>query len=1037
MVIPCISFSAFFLYSLLSAVVSADIAPGSTLLASNPNSNWNSPNGTFSLGFISASTNPSLLSAAISYSGIPVWKAGGNDAVVDSNAAFEFLNNGNLRLVNGSGGVVWESGTTNLGITTAVLDDSGNFVLGNNSVTIWSSFDNPTDTILPTQNFTMAKTLRSGSYSFRLLSSGSLTLQWNDSITYWNQALNSTMSLTSPSLTLQSIGILSLFDQTLSGPVVMAYSSDYGEGTDVLRFLRLDSDGNLRIYSSAKGSGISTLRWAAVADQCQVFGWCGNMGMCSYNDTTPICGCPSENFELVDPNDSRKGCKRKMEIKDCPGNATMMQLDHARFLTYPPELSSQAFFVAISGCRLNCLVARSCVASTALADGTGLCYFKVSDFVGGYQSPALPSTSFVKICAFFLYSLLSTVVSQGIAPGSTLRASNPNTTNWNSPNAAFSLGFISASTNPSLLSAAISYSGIPVWKAGGNDAVVDSTGAFEFLNNGNLRLVNGSGGVVWESGTANRGITTAALDDLGNFVLGNNSINNIWSSFDNPTDTILPTQNFTLDKTLRSGSYSFSLDRSGNLTLKWNDNITYWNQALNSTSGMNLTSPSLSLQSIGILALSDPTLSVPVVMAYSSDYGEGTDVLRFVRLDSDGNLRIYSSAKGSGISTLRWAAVVDQCQVFGWCGSMGICSYNDTTPICGCPSQNFEFVDPNDSSKGCKRKMEIQDCPGNATMLQLDHARFLTYPPELSSQVFFVGISACRLNCLVGSSCVASTSLADGTGLCYLKVLDFVSGYQSPALPSTSFVKVCGPIVPNPSPSSQTVTKNKAWKIRVWVVAVVVIGTLVGLVLFEGGLWWWCCRNSPKFGALSAQYALLEYASGAPVQFSYKELQRSTKGFKEKLGAGGFGAVYRVSADTGRKKFSLWAYEEFEKGNVNSIVDKRLAGHDLDMEQVMRAIQVSFWCIQEQPSQRPTMGKVVQMLEGITAIEKPPAPKATAEGSVSGTSVNVSTSVSALSTFAASAAALSSSSSSHALGTSSSVIGRNVERQSSSLLQPN
>ncbi|KAI7750161.1 hypothetical protein M8C21_003120 [Ambrosia artemisiifolia] len=52
-------------------------------------------------------------------------------------------------------------------------------------------------------------------------------------------------------------------------------------------------------------------------------------------------------------------------------------------------------------------------------------------------------------------------------------------------------------------------------------------------------------------------------------------------------------------------------------------------------------------------------------------------------------------------------------------------------------------------------------------------------------------------------------------------------------------------------------------------------------------------RNSPKLGVLSAQYALLEYASGAPVQFSYKDLQRATKGFKEKLGAGGFGVVYK------------------------------------------------------------------------------------------------------------------------------------------------
>ncbi|XP_010263190.1 PREDICTED: G-type lectin S-receptor-like serine/threonine-protein kinase At1g34300 [Nelumbo nucifera] len=829
---------------------------------------------------------------------------------------------------------------------------------------------------------------------------------------------------------------------------------------------------------------------------------------------------------------------------------------------------------------------------------------------------------YFSLLLLLLSGLFCCLISASISPGWTLRVGGPNT-NLTSANNTFSLSFISVnSNNPSSVAAAISYSGIPVWIAGGDDGVVDSNAAFEFRTDGNLRLVNGSGYVVWESKTGNRGVTMATLEDTGNFVLRNDSVM-VWSTFDNPTDTILPTQNFTMDKRLRSGSYSVVLLKSGNLTLRWNDTIVYWNQGLNSSIDANLTAPSLSLQSIGLLSLYDLKLAQPVVVAYSSDYGEGTDVLRFLKLDSDGNLRIYSSVKGSGASTERWAAVLDQCQVFGWCGNMGICSYNDTKPICGCSSQNFEFVDPNDSRKGCKRKVEIEDCPGNSTMLQLEHTQFLTYLPELSSQVFFVGISGCRLNCLVGASCVASTSLADGTGQCYLKVSDFVCGYQSPSLPSTSFVKVCSPELPNSPPSSPSSTDTKTRGLRAWVVVVVVLVTLVGLVLLESGLWWWCCRNSPNFGGFSAQYALLEYASGAPVQFSYKELQRSTKGFKEKLGAGGFGAVYRgilanrtvvavkqlegieqgekqfrmevatissthhlnlvrligfcsegrhrllvyefmkngsldnflftteeqpvrlldwearfnialgtargitylheecrdcivhcdikpenilldenysakvsdfglaklinpkdhrrtltsvrgtrgylapewlanlpitsksdvysygmvllelvsgrrnfeVSASTSHKKFSLWAYEEFERGNIENIVDRRLTEHDVDMEQAMRAVQVSFWCIQEQPSQRPMMGKVVQMLEGITSIEKPPAPKATTEGSVSGTSINASSSVSNFSTFAASGPGPSSTSSFQALGVPSSVSGRNIERTSSSLLQ--
>ncbi|GFZ11564.1 lectin protein kinase family protein [Actinidia rufa] len=604
-----------------------------------------------------------------------------------------------------------------------------------------------------------------------------------------------------------------------------------------------------------------------------------------------------------------------------------------------------------------------------------------------------------------------------IPPGSTLSASNPNYT-WNSPNNAFSLCFIS---DGSAFFAAVTYFGVSVWIAGGEGGAADSSASLQFLSDGNLRLVNGSSAsaVVWESATAGRGVSAAALDNSGNFFLRNGNVS-IWSTFDNPTDTILPSQNFTINSELRSGSYSFSLLSSGNLTLKWNNSIVYWNLGLNSSiNNINLTSPILQLQPVGILLISDPSLKSGAILSYSSDYAEGTDVLRFLRLDSDGNLRIYSSAMGSGRSTERWSAVSDQCQVFGYCGNLGICSYNDSNPVCGCPSMNFEPIDPKDSRGGCKRKMEIEDCPGSATMLALEHAMFLTYPPEVSSQVFFVGISACRLNCLVSGSCIASTSLSDGTGLCYLKYPNFVSGYQSAALPSTSYVKVCGPIVQTPPSSSLGVGKNNGWRLHAWIVVVVVIGTILGLVMVEGGLWWWCCRNSPKFGGLSAQYALLEYASGAPVQFSYgMVLLEIVSGRRN----------FDVSEETNRKKFSVWAYEEFEKGNVKGIVDKRLTDHEMHMEQVIRAILVSFWCIQEQPSQRPMMGKVVQMLEGITEIEKPPIPKAVPEGSVSGTSVNVSSSVSALSTFAASAPAPSSSSSFQTQGIASSVSGRNVEK---------
>ncbi|PKA58446.1 G-type lectin S-receptor-like serine/threonine-protein kinase [Apostasia shenzhenica] len=767
-----------------------------------------------------------------------------------------------------------------------------------------------------------------------------------------------------------------------------------------------------------------------------------------------------------------------------------------------------------------------------------------------------PLTLFVS-SLLIIGNLIAGRSAAGIPLGSVLRPTNSST--WSSPNNTFSVSFVSEAGNPSLFLAVISYDGgVPTWTAG----AIDSGGFLELLLNGNLLLSNGSGTAVWESGTADRGISAAFLDELGNLKLTMGDSSVVWQSFDNPTDTIVESQSFGFGKVLRSGPYSFTVLNTGNLTLIWNNSITYFNKGLNSSFNSNhtLDSPTITLQSNGILTLFDDSLPSSVSLAFSSDFGESGDMLRFIRLDRDGNLRAYSVLRGVGGAVDRWSAISDQCQVFGWCGNMGICSYNDSSPVCACPSENFELVDPNDSTMGCKRKTDIQNCVGNSTMLQLDNTQFLTYPPDISTEQFFVGITACRLNCLSGGSCVASTSLADGSGLCYLKVSSFVSGYKSPSLPSTSFVKVCAPATPNPplsfrpSPKSSVSSKTKAW-----VLAVVVLGTIMALVMIESGLWWFFCRRNPKFRPSSAQHAFLEYASCALMQFSYKELHSSTKCFREKLGAGGFGAVYKgflpngtivavkqlegieqgekqfrievatisrthhmnlvrligfcsegsrrllvyefmkngsldrylfseksetlswatrckiaigtakgitylheecrdcivhcdikpenillddnynvkvsdfglakmiTAEDNGHQNFisvcgtrgylapewlsnqpvtlnsdvysfglvlleiiggrrnfdvletgrafSRWAYEEFEKGNFIGIIDKRLQSSDVDLEQLERLVQVSFWCIQEQPAMRPSMSKVVQMLEGFVEIERPQDPK--------------------------------------------------------------
>ncbi|KAI5074432.1 hypothetical protein GOP47_0010393 [Adiantum capillus-veneris] len=67
--------------------------------------------------------------------------------------------------------------------------------------------------------------------------------------------------------------------------------------------------------------------------------------------------------------------------------------------------------------------------------------------------------------------------------------------------------------------------------------------------------------------------------------------------------------------------------------------------------------------------------------------------------------------------------------------------------------------------------------------------------------------------------------------------------------------------------------------------------------------------------------------------------------------------------------FPFWAF--INVASPAQILDHRIA-HQSNLQQVQFLLLVAMWCIQEEPSLRPSMGRVVQYLEG--SIEVPPNP---------------------------------------------------------------
>lgn len=75
--------------------------------------------------------------------------------------------------------------------------------------------------------------------------------------------------------------------------------------------------------------------------------------------------------------------------------------------------------------------------------------------------------------------------------------------------------------------------------------------------------------------------------------------------------------------------------------------------------------------------------------------------------------------------------------------------------------------------------------------------------------------------------------------------------------------------------------------------------------------------------------------------------------------------------ESGDSYFPLKAAIQVREGNVQCLLDSRLQGK-ANMEEVNRACRVACWCIQGIETERPTMGMVVQMLEGLLEVNIPP-----------------------------------------------------------------
>ncbi|GMY19014.1 G-type lectin S-receptor-like serine/threonine-protein kinase LECRK1 [Fagus crenata] len=68
-----------------------------------------------------------------------------------------------------------------------------------------------------------------------------------------------------------------------------------------------------------------------------------------------------------------------------------------------------------------------------------------------------------------------------------------------------------------------------------------------------------------------------------------------------------------------------------------------------------------------------------------------------------------------------------------------------------------------------------------------------------------------------------------------------------------------------------------------------------------------------------------------------------------------------------------WAYECYKDKKLEKLIENDEEARN-DMKRLERLVIVAIWCIQEDPSLRPSMKKVTQILEGVIEVSVPPRP---------------------------------------------------------------
>uniref|UniRef100_A0A0D9W4V3 Receptor-like serine/threonine-protein kinase n=1 Tax=Leersia perrieri TaxID=77586 RepID=A0A0D9W4V3_9ORYZ len=456
----------------------------------------------------------------------------------------------------------------------------------------------------------------------------------------------------------------------------------------------------------------------------------------------------------------------------------------------------------------------------------------------------------------------------------------------------------------------------PVWVASRENPIQSPISPeLKFSGDGaNLAVVNlATNSTVWSTQITTQTNTTTTILVLlsnGNLILRNSDDNILWQSFDHPTDTLLPGATIALNKitgetrrlvSRRSnadqspGVYSMEIGRDGVVRMLWNSTVPYWSSGEWINGGYFSSVPEMTAHHrFNFTFVNNDRESS---FAYQV-LDESSTMYSFV--DVSGQRRVLSWHEGRQDWVNVFTHPNDQCEVHAVCGPFAVC--NDNTLLsCSCMKgfvassvgNNWDLDDP---IGGCRRNTSLEDCGGggggdrNGSNGDLgDRFYAMTRVVALPFDTRKIGDAAsaaeCEKVCLGLCSC---TAYSFGTGGCsvwhgeLLNVKQLLSDGASGS-GKTLYIRLAATEFQarrNNRPAVSIVGLIAACSATLSFLAVIIVVLIVRAK-----------RNKRKLHFHNANN--INNIGGGLIPFKYRELQRATRNFSEKIGAGGFGVVFK------------------------------------------------------------------------------------------------------------------------------------------------